>query len=177
MTRRLRRFVAGSCIALWLAPFDALTARAADSGGQISGIVTAPAGHPASEWDVLLVNRNGDLVASAAMAPSGAYELRGVPPGRYRLGVRDRAGNLSPVAGPDAVIATGVPIRQDVRLVASSSPRLAPAAYGARANSWWDRQTRNQKIFTIVGIVVGAAAVWAIYDAVTDDDETPASPY
>ena len=179
MTSRLRRFVGAACIAVCMGPFDGLTRRAAaaESGGQINGIVTARAGRPASGWDVLLVSLDGDLVAHAATTRSGAYEFKGVPPGRYRLGVRDSTGKVGPVAGPDAVIATGVRVRQDVRLVASSAPRLSPAAYGARESSWWDRQTENQKAFFVVGIVAGGAALLAILDDVTNDNESPASPY
>jgi hypothetical protein len=178
MTDSARRILVASCIAALPWSGSAAPAWAAASSGRIVGSVTSASGRPAAGWDVLLVNASGDLVASAATSPGGTYEIAGLPPGAYRVGVRDLQGNVGAIAGPAARVAGSGAVRQDIRLV-GGAPRLAPAAYGARADSWWDRQTRNQKIFTVVGIVVGVAALWAIVDHVTDDDqdEAPASPF
>lgn len=176
MTTRLRRFVAGLCITACAASLSTLPAGAGSPGGAIDGILLATGGEPASGWEVLLLNPEGDLVARSATTTAGSYEFTGLPAGRYRLGLRDEAGNVAPVAAPATVLATGACVRQDVRLAPTTGARIAPAVYGARADSWWSRQTRNQKILTVVGIVVGAGAVWAIYDAVTND-EKPASAH
>lgn len=173
MRASARRFVAAAGVLAMAMSASAVSIEAAATGG-MAGRIVAVDGAPAAGYEVVLLDGAGDLVATAATSRSGGYAFEGVARGSYRLGVRDPQGRLAPVLGASTRVIEGASTRHDVRLSQGAGPRLAPAVYGS--DSWWNRQTRNQKIFWVVGIAVGAAAVWAVVDSQTDD-EAPASGF
>ncbi len=148
----------------------------AGDNGALEGRLVVGDGTFAAGNVMLLLDRSGDLVARTGVAENGAYRFASLAPGSYRLAVEDAAGRLAPVLGPGAEVRSGSTAQRVVKLVRDSGDgRLAPALIGPKSDSWWARQTRNQKIFALVGLVVGAGVIFTAVDAVTDD-ETPASP-
>jgi hypothetical protein len=171
MIAMLRKLLAAACIAACAMPAAAAS---------LDGRILAPDGSPAARHDVLLLTGEGELVASATTSEAGEYGFGPLADGSYRLGVRDPEGTISPVLGPETRIAGDERVRRDVRLVEGTGVRFAPAAYGPRSNTWWSRQTRNQKIFYSIGFVVGGIGLFLLADELLgddDEDETPASPY
>lgn len=182
MNRNVRRALALALISAWMFGFAAPAVDAqmvAAAGGRLTGVVTGAGNHPGAGYQVMLLNEGWDLVARTSTAADGSYAFDGVGAGSYRLGVADPAGHLAPVAGTRARVEPGGNSVVRIRVTdAERGVRLAPASYGPKANSWWDRQTRGQKIFWISAAAVGAGAVaWGVSELLKDDDETPASPY
>ena len=182
MNRNVRRLIALTLVFTWIAGFVAPAVHAhvvPIAGGRLTGVVLAPNDGPASGYDVLLLDDGWDLVARTSANVDGSYAFENVEPGTYRMGVADRDGRLAPVVGPAAKVEFGGTSVVQIRVMESEhGVRLAPAAYGPKANSWWDRQTRNQKIFWWSALAVGTGAViWGVSQLLEDDTETPASPY
>ncbi len=178
MRERIRRPVAAwsTAVVLLLSAFPPATA-ASPAAGSLEGSLIAPDGRPASGWAILLLSTDGDLVSRRTISPRGTYRFDDVPPGSYALAAENGEGRLAPVAGPPASVASGSATRRDVRLVPGQGPSVqGQAVFGPRGDSWWSRQTRNQKILALVGIAVGAGIVLAVVNNLTDD-ETPASGY
>ena len=175
MKSNLRRLTAATSVAAIFLCFPPPSLVAAAGGGRLEGRVLDPDGRPATAYAVLLVDTQGERVAEAATSGEGRYVFAEVLPGEYRLAVADREGRLAPVLGPPARLAPAASVRRDVKLVRNEGPaRLAPGAYGVRPDSWWARQTRNQKIFTLVAIGVGTAIIVALL--ANDNEEKKASP-
>lgn len=173
MRAMLRRSIAAACVfGIGISPL-----LADPRAGRVDGRILAPDGSAAAQHEVLLLTGAGDLVASATTAGSGDYAFERVEPGAYRLGIREPEGGLIPVVGPPARVAAGERVRRDVRLSQSAGVRLAPAVQVPGSGGWWSRQTRNQKVFFVVGIVVGGVAALAAVNSALDDDEAPASPF
>jgi len=179
MMERIRRPVAAwSAAALLVLLGSPPSPAASPAGGLIEGSLTAPDGKPASGWRIVLLSPEGDLVARRMVSPRGTYRFDDVPAGPYALAAEDREGRLAPVVGPPARVASGRATRRDVRLVpGDGGSHLAQTVFGPRGDSWWSRQTRNQKILAIAGIAVGAGIVLAVVQNLTEDDEKPASGY
>lgn len=173
--RRVLTALLAAMVAVASAPDPAWAA----VGGALTGRLAIAEGALASGNAMLLLDHAGDLVARTRVAEDGSYRFASLAPGAYRLAVEDATGRLAPVLGPETEVRSGSTTERVVRLLRTSGEgHLAPAQFGPKADSWWSRQTRNQKIFTLVGLVVGAGAVYAAIDAISDDDddETPASP-
>jgi len=180
MLETVRRPLAAWTCAVLLASLSfSPCAAAAPAGGVILGSVTAPGGVPAAGWGVLLLSPEGDLVARAAVSPRGEYRFDQVSPGRYALAAQDSEGRFAPVAGAPTTVTGAAATRRDIRLVPTQGDggALAQTVFGPRGESWWSRQTRNQKIWTVVGIALGTGVVLAVVNNLLDDDETPASAY
>jgi len=182
MNRTLRRSVATAVVAGWslcMLSTPALALPAGGDTGRVTGqVLPAREASPAG-LEVLLLDESWDLVARARTGATGAYEFDAVKPGKYRMGVADHEGRLAPVVGPPTEVAAGGSAVVRIALnPTSSAVQLAPGAYGPAANSWWDRQTRTQKIVWTSAFVVGGGLVtWGVLELLDDDDEEqPASP-
>lgn len=166
------RPLASSAIAIALCAHLA-PAWPASAGARLEGRILDVAGRPASGYRVLLLDAaGGEIASSAGTTPEGFYSFARVPPGSYGLGIEGPGGLLAAVTGPPATLNDGASVRRDVRLVRLDGRVLPALGMYPGSGGWWSRQTRNQKIWIVAGIVVGAG----IIAAVLGNDEKKASP-
>lgn len=178
MTKTLRSLSASAALAGVLLAASPAVAGLEDGTGRIEGRLRRPDGRPAAGYAIVLVDREGGTAGRTGTSPEGAYLFGSVPSGAYHMEVVDRQGRITPVAGPPASVARGGTLRQDLKLVHTDGTGVfARETFGPKADSWWSRRTRDQKIWTVASIAVGAGVLLAVANNLgDDDDEAQASP-
>jgi hypothetical protein len=178
MTTMLR----GSCAALvgiaLLVSAEPTRASGEPRLGELEGRVFETNGRPAAGYGVVLVREDGAEAARVETSSQGSFRIGSVPAGTYRMEVVDIGGTVAPVGG-GATVTPGAAVRRDVHIVRDTgSVALAQTGFGPKSDSWWARRTKPEKVWTVVGIVLGAGAVVAIVNNLSDDDddEAQASP-
>jgi hypothetical protein len=146
----------------------------AGPGAGLNGAVIGVDGRPAAGMRVHLIDREGGVRAIAPTADDGRYAIRGLPAGRYAVGIEDGRGHVAPVSGPGVLLEEGELAQHDVRLLRADQDernRAATGNYGL--GMWWTGLTTPAKVWTVLGVVTVGAIT---YVAVTGED-SQASPF
>jgi hypothetical protein len=116
------RAVACLTVGLLAAP----PAFAKDPLGRVAVHVVA-AGIPACRVSVSLLNEETGALLESATAENGTYELS-VPPGRYRVAVRDKQGRQILKAPREVSVSAGRMSRVEIALAYPGAPEVRPAS-------------------------------------------------
>ena len=166
-----RRAAAGALTALLLASSSGSPLAAEVLPASIHGVLLGPDGKPATDHAMVLIDDRGATAGRATTRPDGRYELRGIAPGSFHLGVVLPNGQVAPVRAPALLLEPGAQARRDVRLVRTAQvEQTAPASGGG---GFWSGATGVGKTW----IVAGGVTALIILAAAIDDDEVPASPF
>jgi hypothetical protein len=167
----LRRSISGIlALTLLLSCAPAFSA-SATPGGRIEGRLLDPSGRPAAGYEVVLVEADGEPVASAATTREGLYTFGDVAAGRYAMGIRNPEGALAPVAAEPVAVAGGQLVRRDVALVRSNAQQVGDAAVDYGLGTWWVSRTSAEKTWTVVGMVGGLVLLFFLLEDDDDDDD------
>lgn len=162
----MKRCIAAVAVLLLIAP--AFGAAPAALGGRLLGVD----GLPAPGFEVVLVSTAGEELLVAGTDPEGTFLFEDLEPGRYEIGIRSPQGDATPVLADPTELGHGERAVREIRLQAvEASVNLAPARGGVGV--WWAGLRRSQKIWTVVGSLVG---IGLVYGAIGEDDHQVVSP-
>jgi hypothetical protein len=167
----LRRPTALLSVLVLLTGFLPAVGASPASGARIEGRLLGPEGRPLEGYAVVLVEAEGEPVATSTTSGNGLYSFRRVEAGRYAMGIRNPDGAIAPVAAAPVRVAEGQLVRRDVALVGSDAARVGEAAVDYGLGTWWVSRTPAEKTWTVVGIVGGLVALFFLLDDDDDDDD------
>jgi len=175
MRRMWRSLTATLALAVLVTSGPPVAAGSSVPGARLEGLLLGVDGRPADGYAVHLIDSDGVDVGRAVADEDGVYSFADLEAGRYSLGIEGPQGRMAPVAAPPMRLRGGQLARRDVKMV-ETGPEGVQGATGANygLGMWWAGLSSPAKGWTIVGLVAIAAITVA---ALTDDDDSPASPY
>ncbi len=124
------------------------------SGGQIEGLLIGPDGRALASHSVVLIDGDGNEIASAVGDRRGRYKFKNVAPGRYSLAIGNTAGKFAPVAAPPLKITDGQLVQRYLKLVETEAlERDRVERANPSAGSWFASQINRDTAMKGLGLL------------------------